>query len=76
MTPSMRVMAIALLLSGFWLALSSDAADLDTLMREFRVAVTGLKPAPAFDLKTLGGTLATLADHHGHAVLLYFWATW
>ena len=55
MTRSIRAMAIALLLTGLGLAPSSNAADLDTLMREFRVTATGLKPAPAFDLKTEGG---------------------
>ena len=76
MTRSMRLMSIALLLTGLGLAPSSNAADLDTLMREFRVTATGLKPAPAFNLKTLGGTSATLVDHGGRPVLLYFWATW
>ena len=76
MTRPMRLMAIVLLLTGLWLAPSSNAADLETLMREFRVTATGLKPAPAFNLKTLGGTSAALADRGGRPVLLYFWATW
>ena len=76
MTRPMRVIAIALLLTGLGLAPSSVAADLDTLMREFRVTATGLKPAPAFSLKTLEGKAAALADHGGRPVLLYFWATW
>jgi hypothetical protein len=76
MTRSMRLMSLALLLAGLWLTTSSVAADLDALMQEFRVMPTGLKPAPAFSLKTLGGKTAALADHRGRAVLLYFWATW
>ena len=76
MPRSIRAMAIALLLTGLGLAPSSAAGDLEALMREFRVTPTGLKPAPAFNLKTLGGTPAALADHGGRPVLLYFWATW
>ena len=71
-----RMTWFVLLLAGLWLAPLSVAADLDALMREFRVTATGLKPAPAFSLKTLDGKATALADHHGHAVLLYFWATW
>ena len=77
MTRSTRWMSfVVLLTAGLWLAGSPVAADLDTLMRDFRVRPTGLKPAPAFSLKTLDGKATALADHHGHAVLLYFWATW
>ena len=76
MTRSMRLMAIALLLTGLGLAPSSAAGDLEALLREFRVTPTGLKPAPAFNLKTLEGKAAALADHGGRPVLLYFWATW
>ena len=76
MNLSTRMTWCAVLLGGLWLAPLSVAADLDTLMREFRVTPTGLKPAPALSLKTLDGKASTLADHHGHAVLLYFWATW
>ena len=76
MIRSRRFMSLALLLTGLWLATSSVAADLDALMQEFRVTPTGLKPAPAFDLKTLDGKTTALTDHRGRAVLLYFWATW
>ena len=76
MTPSTRSMSLALLLTGLWLATSSVAADLDALMRGFRVTPAGLKPAPPFTLKTLEGKAAALADHRGRPVLLYFWATW
>ena len=76
MTRSTSLRSLALLLAGLWLVTSSVAADLDTLMREFRVTPTGLKPAPAFSVKTLEGKDATLADHRGRPVLLYFWATW
>ena len=34
------------------------------------------KPAPAFSLESLQGKTVTLADFHGKAVLLNFWATW
>ena len=71
-----RMTWFAVLLAGLWLAPFSVAADLDTLMREFRVTPTGLKPAPALSLKALDGKATALADHRGHAVLLYFWATW
>ena len=73
---SLRVMSIALLLTGLGLAPLSTAGDLEALMREFRVTPTGLKPAPAFNLKTLEGIATALADHGGRPVLLYFWATW
>ena len=76
MPRSMQLMALLLLLVGSWLVPSTVAADLDALMREFRVTPAGLKPAPAFSLKTLEGKDATLADHRGRPVLLYFWATW
>ena len=71
-----RMMWLAAVLASLWLAPLSVAADLDTLMREFRVTPTELKPALAFSLKTLDGKVTALADHRGHAVLLYFWATW
>ncbi|HEY7637026.1 MAG TPA: TlpA disulfide reductase family protein [Gemmatimonadales bacterium] len=32
--------------------------------------------APAFTLKTLEGSLASLADYAGHPVLINFWASW
>lgn len=34
------------------------------------------KPAPGFELTTLDGKTAKLADYHGKAVLLNFWATY
>ena len=68
--------SVFVLLAGLWLAPLSVAADLDTLMMEFRATPTWLKPAPVFSLKSLDGKASALADHHGQAVLLYFWATW
>jgi len=68
--------SVAVLFAGLWLAPSSLAADLDTLLKDFRATPTGLKPAPAFSLKTLDGKTTTLADQRGRPVLLYFWATW
>ena len=76
MTGSKRLLSLALLLAGLWLATSSIADDLDALMQELRVTPTGLKPAPALSLKTLEGKAMALADHRGRPVLLYFWATW
>jgi thiol-disulfide isomerase/thioredoxin len=32
--------------------------------------------APAFTLKTLDGSPASLSDHAGHPVLINFWASW
>jgi cytochrome c biogenesis protein CcmG/thiol:disulfide interchange protein DsbE len=34
------------------------------------------KPAPAFTLEDLSGKKVSLADYHGKAVMLNFWATW
>ena len=34
------------------------------------------RPAPAFDLETLAGGRASLAELRGHAVLVNFWASW
>jgi cytochrome c biogenesis protein CcmG/thiol:disulfide interchange protein DsbE len=76
MTLRTRTTTVVVLLAGLWLAPSSLAADLDTLLRDFRATPIGLKPAPAFTLKTLDGKTATLADQRGRPVLLYFWATW
>jgi cytochrome oxidase Cu insertion factor (SCO1/SenC/PrrC family) len=76
MTRPVGLMLLALLLVGLVPSTSSVAADLDALMQEFRVTPTGLKPAPAFKLKSLEGKVTALADHHGRPVLLYFWATW
>jgi len=76
MTLWTRMTSVAVLLAGLWLAPSSLAADLDTLLKDFRATPIGLKPAPAFSLKTLDGKTATLADQRGRPALLYFWATW
>jgi cytochrome c biogenesis protein CcmG, thiol:disulfide interchange protein DsbE len=76
MTRSVRLMLLALLLAAFGPVTSGVAADLDALMKDFRVTPSGLKPAPAFNLKTLEGKPAALADHRGRPVLVYFWATW
>ena len=76
MIRSARLIAVAVLLAGVWLATPTDATDLDALMQEFRVTPSGLKPAPAFTLRTLEGKTAALAEHRGRSVLVYFWATW
>lgn len=76
MTRSTRLMSLGLLLAGLMLATSSAAADLDALMKDFRVTPSGLKPAPAFSLRSLDGKAEALADHRGRSLLVYFWATW
>lgn len=76
MTGSLRLMSVALLLTGLLFATSSLAVDLDVLMQEFRVAPAGLKPAPSFSLETIDGKTTALAEYRGRPVLLYFWATW
>jgi thiol-disulfide isomerase/thioredoxin len=40
------------------------------------LAQTEGKAAPAFTLKTLGGSVDSLAHYAGHPVLINFWATW
>jgi cytochrome oxidase Cu insertion factor (SCO1/SenC/PrrC family) len=76
MTRFLRLMTLAVLLAAPWLATSSPAADLGALMQAFRVTPTARGPAPAFSLTSLDGKPVALADQRGHAVLLYFWATW
>ena len=71
-----RRLIVLVVLTGLALGTPGLAADLDALMRDFRVAPAGLKPAPAFSLDGLDGRPVTLADHRGRPVLLYFWATW
>jgi len=34
------------------------------------------KPAPAFSLPDLQGTVVTLSDLRGKVAMLFFWATW
>ena len=72
----MRLLLLAVIPALLWFTTSSVAGDLDALMQAFRVSPTGLKPATAFTLRSLEGKPATLADHRGRGVLLYFWATW
>jgi cytochrome c biogenesis protein CcmG/thiol:disulfide interchange protein DsbE len=76
MIGSMRQMTVVPLLAALWLTTPGFAADLEALMQAFRVAPGGLKPAPAFSLKSLEGRTMTLADLRGRPVLVYFWATW
>ncbi len=76
MTRSIRLLLLALIPPVLCFATSSVAGDLDALMQEFGVSPAGLKPAPAFTLRSLEGKPAALTDHHGRGVLLYFWATW
>ena len=71
-----RLILLVVLLGGVVPATSSVAADLDALMKEFRVTPSGLRPAPRFSLKTLEGKTAALSDHRGRGMLVYFWATW
>jgi hypothetical protein len=66
----LRAVSLALLLVG--VALGAPAADLDGLMHAIGVTPAGLKPAPAFRLTTLEGSMAALTDHRGRPVLLYF----
>lgn len=76
MTHSIRPIVVVLVTAALWVSTPSVAADLDALMQEFRVTPAGLKPAPAFSLKTLDGKTTALAEQRGRPVLLYFWATW
>src|SRR5215471_4231390 len=55
MTDSMRRIAVVVLLAAVWLTTPGFAADVDALMQELRVAPAGLKPAPAFSLRTSRG---------------------
>lgn len=78
MTRSMRLIVLAMMPAVAWFAIATAgvAADLDTLMQEFRMSPSGFKPAPAFTVRSLEGKPAALTDHRGRGMLLYFWATW
>lgn len=67
----------ALLIATLAMAAPAPAADdVDRLLRELQLtALPGERPA-AFTLSTLDGGTASLADHRGKVVLVYFWATW
>jgi len=67
----------ALLVGSLALTAPAHAADdIDRLLRELQLtALPGERPA-AFTLPTVDGGTASLADHRGKVVLVYFWATW
>ncbi len=67
----------ALLIGTLAVATPAHAAhDVDRLLRELQLtALPGERP-PAFTLPTVDGGTASLADHRGKVVLVYFWATW
>ena len=59
---------------------SDEPLDLGSIVMELKVRGKGRSPsvmmAPAFEIKTLGGTPLRLAEFRGKFVLLDFWATW
>lgn len=80
-----RVRLLALALAVLGLALSALAPgsapqaqgrSLDDLMMDLNIAPLEPHAPPAFTVTTLEGGRVTLGDVKGHAVLVYFWATW
>ena len=71
------VAAVALCAGAFAPAmLPAQGRPLDDLMMDLRIAPIEPQPAPALEVTTLDGARLTLADLKGHAVLVYFMATW
>ena len=73
----MRRGLVAVLLAGSlaWAA-PAPADDIDRYLRELQlVALPGERP-PAFSLPKVDGGKASLGEHQGKVVLVYFWATW
>ncbi|HEY2994081.1 MAG TPA: hypothetical protein VGM22_14800 [Methylomirabilota bacterium] len=71
-------LAIVALVFG---ASASPAADkdqvLDELLFDLQLIPLDGQPPPAFELERFGdGKKVTLAEHRGHPVFLYFWASW
>jgi peroxiredoxin len=75
--PRLACLLGALVVGALVVAGHADAADdIDRLLRELQLTVLpGERPA-AFTLPTVDGGTASLADHRGKVVLVYFWATW
>lgn len=76
--PSAPQILAIVLLAAFTIFITWRAKSLETALRE-RGEQSELvnKPAPTFDLPTLGGQQVALADYHGKKKLvLSFWASW
>ena len=69
---------LALVFVAVSLAASSTAAPraLDDLMMDLQVTPLEPQAPPPLSVVTVDGGRVTLADVRGHAVLVYFWATW
>ena len=55
---------------------AAQAKALDDQMMDLNIAPLEPHAPPAFTVTTLEGGRVTLGDVKGHAVLVYFWATW
>jgi cytochrome oxidase Cu insertion factor (SCO1/SenC/PrrC family) len=70
MRPLLLAGLAALLLAGGAAGAAPDLAALQIQPYEPR------KPAPAFSLPALDGTVRQLADLRGKVVMIFFWTTW
>ena len=57
-------------------ASTASRSVVDDLMRDMRITPLDAQAPPPLTVTTLEGARITLADAHGHVVLVYFWATW
>lgn len=65
----------ALVLFTVWITWRAKAIEIGSGWRHDAAVLTG-KPAPEFTLPSLGGRSVSLADYHGKAAVVAFWASW
>ena len=65
------LLALAVLVSG-----GPAAEQLEDLLFDFQMVPLDGQMPPPLALEGLDGKPVNLADLRGHAVLIYFWATW
>ena len=73
---ALGIVALAVALAAALPAFAAQSKNLDDLMMDLHIAPLDPRAPPPFSVATLGGGQITLGDVKGHAVLVYFWATW